>query len=118
MKKPIHRILSLMLLLALLLGMLPAGGATRAYATETETVDVETEESTEVLAETEETTTETEVPLSTETETAEPEAPAEEDSDPDNADGLPRDPATGYGKPTGTIEELESIPVPDEILER
>ena len=116
MKKPIHRILSLMLLLALLLGMLPAGGATRAYATETETVAAETEESTEVPAETEETTTETEVPLSTETETAEPEAPAEEDSDPDNADGLPRDPATGYGKPTGTIEELESIPVPDEIL--
>ncbi len=116
MKKHIHRILSLFLLLALLLGMLPAGGAMRAYATETETVAAETEESTEVLAAAAETTTETEAPFSTEVEATEPEAPAEEKPEASKADELPRDPATGYGRPTGTVEELEAIPIPDEIL--
>ena len=134
MKKRIHRILSLMLLLALLLGMLPAGGATRAYATETETVVAETKESVEVPAVTEESTTEPEAeeaqvtapedspePDVSEKEESEESEPLEETAPPDEAepfqeDKPPRDPATGYGKPTGTIEELESIPVPDEIL--
>ena len=116
MKKHIHRILSLFLLLALLLGMLPAGGAMRAYATETETVAAETEESTEVPAAAAETTTETEAPFSTEVEATEPEAPAEEKPEASKADEMPRDPATGYGRPTGTVEELEAIPIPDEIL--
>ena len=116
MKKHVHRILSLFLLLALLLGMLPAGGAMRAYATETETVAAETEESTEVPAAAAETTTETEAPSTTEVEATEPEAPAEEKPEASKADELPRDPATGYGRPTGTVEELEAIPIPDEIL--
>ena len=134
MKKRIHRILSLLLLLALLLGMLPAGGATRAYATETETVAAETEESAEVPAVTEESTTEPEAeeaqatapedspePDVSEKEESEESEPLEETAPPDEAepfqeDKPPRDPATGYGRPTGTVEELEAIPVPDEIL--
>ena len=111
MKKPVNRILPLLLLLALLLGMLPAGGMMRAYATETETVAAEAEENTEAPTVTEEPTSETEAPPSTETE-----APAEEEAEASKVDELPRDPATGYGMPTGTVEELESIPIPDEIL--
>ena len=111
MKKPVNRILPLLLLLALLLGILPAGGMMRAYATETETVAAEAEENTEGPTVTEEPTSETEAPPSTETE-----APAEEEAEASKVDELPRDSATGYGMPTGTVEELESIPIPDEIL--
>ena len=134
MKKRIHRILSLFLLLALLLGMLPVGGATRAYATETETVAAETEESTEVPAVTEESTSEPEAeetqatdpevgpgPDALEKEESEESEPLDETEPPDAAepfqeDKPARDPATGYGRPTGTVEELEAIPTPDEIL--
>ena len=111
MKKPVNRILSLLLLLALLLGMLPAGGMMSAYATETETVTADAEEHTEVPTVTEEPTSEIEAPPS-----AEPESPAGEDTDPHKGDEPPRDSETGYGRPTGIVEELESIPVPDEIL--
>ena len=116
MKKRIHQLLSLVLLLFLLLGMIPAVGMMRAYATETETIAAEAVESTVVPAETEETTTETEASMITQAETTEPAAPAEEDAEPTKADDPPRDPATGYGRPTGTSEELETIPIPDEIL--
>ena len=117
MKKRIHRILSLLLFLALLLGMLPSSGMMKVYATETEPVVAGTEESTEVPAMTGETTSGTEASPSSEPETeAEPEASAEEDTEPSKSDEPPRDPATGYGRPTGTVEELETIPVPDEIL--
>ena len=77
MKKPIHRILSMFLLLSMLLGMLPAGGMMRAYATETETVAAETEESTEVHAVTEESTTE---PEAEEAQTTAPEDSPEPDA--------------------------------------
>ncbi|MBR6120097.1 MAG: Cys-Gln thioester bond-forming surface protein, partial [Oscillospiraceae bacterium] len=117
MKKRIRRILSLLLFLALLFGMLPSSGMMKVYATETEPVAAGTEESTEVPAMTGETTSGTEASPSSESETeAEPEASAEEDTEPSKADEPPRDPATGYGRPTGTVEELETIPVPDEIL--
>lgn len=134
MKKRIHRILSLLLLLALLLGMLPAGGATRAYAAKTEAVAAETEESTEVPAVTEESTSEPEAeeaqataledspePDALEKEGSEEPEPLDETEPTDGAESFQdnkpaRDPATGYGRPTGTVEELEAIPIPDEIL--
>lgn len=129
MKKHIHRILSLLLFLALLIGMLPVSGTLRTFAAETETVAAETEESTEIPAVTEETTAETDVTMTTEPEPSaeeecemsETDGPTEATEQPDEAESNketepPRDPATGYGRPTGTIEELESIPFPDEIL--
>lgn len=116
MKKPTRRILSLFLFLALLIGMLPVSGTLRTFASEAETVAAETEESTEVPAAAVETTTETEAPISTEVEATEPETPAEEEPEASKADEPPKDPATGYGRPTGTLEELEAIPIPDEIL--
>ena len=42
--------------------------------------------------------------------------PATEEAEASKAAEPSRDPATGYGRPTGTIEELEAVPVPDEIL--
>ena len=120
MKKHIRQILSLLLLLALLLGMFPASSAMRVFATEMEPVAADTEETAEVSTVTEETTAETEAPPSTE-----PKVPAEEETEepetteeiePSKEEETLQDPATGYGRPTGTVEELESIPVPDVIL--
>lgn len=120
MKKHIRQILSLLLLLALLLGMFPASSAMRVFATEMEPVAADTEETAEVPTVTEETTAETEAPPSTE-----PKVPAEEETEepetteeiePSKEEETLQDPATGYGRPTGTVEELESIPVPDVIL--
>ena len=134
MKKRIYRILSLFLLLALLLGMLPAGGMMRANAAETETVAAETEGSTEVPAVTEESTSEPEAeeaqatapedspePDALEKEGTEESEPLDETEPTDGAESFQddkpaRDPATGYGRPTGTVDELETIPIPDEIL--
>ena len=84
MKKRTNCILSLLLLLALLVGILPASGAFRAYATETETVAAETEDATEVPAVTDEHTEETEAeepPFTEEEPTIEPEAPTDEENE-------------------------------------
>ncbi len=104
MEKQIHRILSLLLLLALLLGMIPENGTLSVYAAEPKAAAEETEEHVGIPAATEETTPEAETPSSTE-----PETPREENAEASEA--------IGYGNPTGTLVELESIPIPDDILE-
>ena len=76
-----------------------------------------TEEGPEVASEP---ATEESPEAATEAATGEdPEAATEaatEEAEASKADEPSRDPATGYGRPTGTIEELEAVPVPDEIL--
>lgn len=119
MKKHTNRILSLLLLLALLVGMLPASGAFRAYATEAETVAAETEEATEVPAVTEEHTEEAEAeePPSTEADpTTEPEAPADDEYKASEETEPLKEDDPYEGKATGTIVELEEIQPSDEIL--
>ena len=119
MRKHMHRILCLLLLLSLLLGMLPAGGMMKAYATEAEPVAAETEEASGATAVTEKPITETEAkePISDTPETETSWEAALEDIPAPAEDGeSPRDPATGYGKPSGTLAELEPISEPDEIL--
>ena len=131
MKKHTNRILSLLLLLALLVGMLPASGAFRAYATEAETVAAETEEATEVPAVTEEHTEETEAeepPFTEEEPTIEPEAPADDENEASEETELtveteppketepPREDDPYEGKATGTIVELEQIQPKDDVL--
>ena len=119
MKKHTNRILSLLLFLALLVGMLPASGAFRAYATEAETVAAETEEATEVPAVTEEHTEEAEAeePPSTEADpTTEPEAPADDEYKASEETEPLKEDDPYEGKATGTIVELEEIQPSDEIL--
>lgn len=125
MKNHKNRILSLLLLLALLVGMLPASGAFRAYATESETVAAETEEATEAPAVAEEHTEEVEAeepPLTDAEPTTEPEAPADdengetEDTEPSDEAELPKADDLYEGMATGTIVELEEIQPSDEVL--
>ncbi len=111
MQKRLKRTLSLLLLLALLLGILPTSGAFRAYAAETETVAAETEETTEVSAAAEEPIPESEE----ETEPCEEPVP-EEESKTAEKNEAPREIDPGEGEATGTIVELEQIQPRDEVL--
>lgn len=111
MQKQLKRTLTLLLLLALLLGIVPTGSAFRAYAAETETVTAETEETTEVSAAAEEPTPESEE----ETEPCEEPVP-EEESKPAEENEAPREIDPGEGEATGTIVELEQIQPRDEVL--
>lgn len=111
MQKQLKRTLTLLLLLALLLGIVPTGSAFRAYAAETETVAAETEETTEVSAAAEEPTPEFEE------ETGPCEEPIpEEESKPAEENEAPREIDPGEGEATGTIVELEQIQPRDEVL--
>ena len=142
MRKTIHRVLPLLLLFALLLGMLPNGSAVEANAAETDTTAPEATETVPVSAEETEPTfnplAEAETPTEPEPsaaaeaeptadvepepaeETEAPEQPVpsngEASAEPVKAEEPAQEQGLALGVPTGTVTELEAIPVPDDVL--